>query len=220
MTCALSWSGGKDSTLALDHALRAGLPVRHLFNIYDGRSGRVRFHGVRRELIAAQARSLGLDIVQRATDASGFEAAFLAVLDELAERGVDTVLFGNIHLGDVRAWYEERTTGRGFTHREPLWGEPPEALVREFQQRGHRAVIVSVDLEAGRREWLGRELDEALLAEILHLETVDPCGEHGEYHSFVFGGPLFDPELRVRRGATREEEGHQLLDLTLDGSSP
>lgn len=215
MSCALAWSGGKDSTLALDRAWRQGLPVRFLFNTYDGRTDRVRFHGVRRELIAAQARALGLDVIQIPTYPDRFESAFLSGLDTLARRGVDTVLFGNVHLADVRAWYEERTTARGFRHREPLWGEPPEALVREFIERGHRAVVVSVDLAAAPRDWLGRSLDEALLDEILTAGTVDPCGERGEYHSFSFGGPLFDPQLEIRHGVVREEESHVLLDLTL-----
>lgn len=215
MTCALSWSGGKDSALALDRALRMGLPVRYLFNIYDGRTGRVRFHGVRRQLIAEQARSLDLGLVQRATDPQGFEAAFLSLLDDLAKRGVEQVLFGNIHLEDVRAWYEERTTARGFRHREPLWGEEPGDLVLEFVRRRHRALIVSLNREVGPQDWLGRELSEELVGEIRQHESVDPCGEHGEYHTFVFGGPLFATDLQLSRGPVHEQEGHLLLDLTL-----
>ncbi len=110
MTFALSWSGGKDSTLALDRAHRQGLHVQYLFNIYDGASGRVRFHGVRKEMLAAQAESLDLELVQRATAADDFESVFLAVLDELTRRGANAIIFGNIHLTDVPGWYEERTT--------------------------------------------------------------------------------------------------------------
>jgi uncharacterized protein (TIGR00290 family) len=212
---ALSWSGGKDSTLALDRARRQGLDVRYLFNIYEGSSGRVRFHGVRRECIAAQAVALGLSLVQRHTHPDDFEAVFLSALDELKERGVEGIVFGNIHLADVRAWYEERTTGRGFRHVEPLWGEPPGALVRELVRRGHRARIVSIDLKQGRREWLGRDLDDALLAEIEGVPGVDPCGEKGEYHSFAFGGPLFAQPLAIREVGRVERDGHLLLDFDL-----
>lgn len=212
--CALAWSGGKDSTLALDRARRQGLDVRYLFNIYEGSSERVRFHGVRRQLIAAQADALGLGLVQRHTQPDDFETVFLAALDELKRLGVEGIVFGNIHLADVRAWYEERTTARGFRHLEPLWGEPPGALVREFVRRGHRARIVSVDLTQGRREWLGLEITEALVA---HLEEagVDPCGEKGEYHSFAYGGPLFAGPLATREAGWVEMEGHLLLDLEL-----
>lgn len=215
MLCALSWSGGKDSALALDRAQGAGIPVRCLFNIYDGRTGRVRFHGVRRELIAAQARAMGLQLIQRATGEERFEATFLSILDELADRSVDAVMFGNIHLADVRGWYEERTRARGFEHREPLWGEQPADLLKEFVVRGHRALVVSVDLEVGQRDWLGRELTGELIDEIRSQGSVDPCGEHGEYHTFVFDGPLLPRALGFKIGALHEEEGHLQLDLTL-----
>src|SRR5689334_12491732 len=131
MRHALFWSGGKDSLLALDRAQRTGLAVTHLVNLYDAATGRVRFHGVRRALIAAQAQSLGKQLVQMATDPQSFEPAFLSALDELRRSGVGGVLFGNIHLADVRAWYEQRTTAAGFRHVELLWGEPPLDLVRE-----------------------------------------------------------------------------------------
>ena len=216
MDCALGWSGGKDSALALDRALAAGLRVRFLFNIYDGRTGRLRFHGVRRELIAAQAQGLGLELIQRPTGEDGFEAAFLSILDELADRSVGAVMFGNIHLADVRAWYEERTVARGFEHHEPLWGEPPVDLLAELVRRGHRAVVVSIDLRLGRRGWLGRELNDDLIEEIRSHDSVDPCGERGEYHTFVFAGPLLARPLSLKAAAHHEQEGHLQLDLTLD----
>lgn len=212
---ALAWSGGKDSTLALDRARRQGLDVRYLLNVYEGSSARVRFHGVRREWIAAQAVALGLRLVQRHTHPDDFETVFLAALDELGDLGVKGIVFGNIHLADVRAWYEERTTARGLRHVEPLWGEPPGALVREFVRCGHRARIVSVDLSQGRREWLGRDLDDTLVAEIEGVPSVDPCGEKGEYHSFAFGGPLFARPLEMREKGRIEMEGHLLLDFDL-----
>lgn len=201
--------------LALDRAQRLGLPVRYLFNIYDGCSGRVRFHGVRRELIAAQADSLGLELIQMPAGPTGFEAAFQAILDELAGCDVRGTLFGNIHLADVRAWYEERTTGAGFEHIEPLWGEPPADLIREFCARGHRALIVSVDIEAADARWLGQEIGDELIAEILANDSVDPCGERGEFHSFAFAGPLFRRPIAAEPGETKELEGHRLLDLRL-----
>ncbi len=213
MTHALSWSGGKDSTLALDRALRDGLEVRYLFNIYDAATRRVRFHGVRRELIAAQAEALELELVQRSALPDAFETVFIDILDELVRLGVRGVLFGNIHLADVRAWYEERTARAGLQHIEPLWGDPPAELIREFVERGYRGIVVSVDTSRGNAAWLGDELDEEFVAAVTSTPGVDPCGEHGEFHSFVYDGPLFSRPLRVERGATLEKEGHRLLDL-------
>jgi uncharacterized protein (TIGR00290 family) len=210
---ALSWSGGKDSTLALDRALRGGLPVHHLFNLYDADSERVAFHGVRAQLIRRQAERLGLGILQLPVPRGEFERVFLDGLDRLRALGVTGIAFGNIHLADVRAWYEERTRARGFEHVEPLWGEPPHALVAEFLARGYRALLVSVDLARGRREWLGRELTPAFAAEIATVESVDVAGENGEYHTYVFDGPLFGSRIPLRSGDVFEDRGHCLLDV-------
>ena len=217
MIHALSWSGGKDAALALDRAVRQGLDVRYLFNIYEGVSGRVRFHGLRRELIAAQAHALGLELVQAHTHPGDYAAALDRVLDELADRGVEGIVFGNIHLEDIRDWYDDRLRARGLEHVEPLWGERPEALIQEFLERGYRARVVGVNLELGRPEWLGRDLDRRLLDEIAGVPGTDIAGEHGEYHTFVYDGPLFRAPVRFTTGSTFELDGHRLLDLVPAG---
>lgn len=213
MSCAVAWSGGKDSALALDRAVRQGLGVTHLFNLYEGSTGRVRFHGVPGELIARQADALGLRLVQLHTHPADFATAFAAGLDRLVTEGVRALVFGNIHLADVRAWYEERTTAAGFRHIEPLWGEDTGRLLREFHQRGYRTLVVSVSLELGRREWLGRELDPALARELLDTPDADAAGERGEYHTFVWDGPLFLRPLPVSIVGELELEGHAFADL-------
>jgi uncharacterized protein (TIGR00290 family) len=200
--------------LALDRAVRAGLPVKRLFNLFDAESGRVPFHGVRAEMIQRQARELGLELLQLGVPPGAYEERFLYGLDRLREAGVDSIIFGNIHLGDVRAWYEERTRGRGFEHVEPLWSEDPAALVREFLDRGYRTIIASADLERGRREWVGQELTRALADEIGAAEGVDAAGERGEYHTFVFAGPVFASSIHVHVGEIVEHKGHVLVDLT------
>src|SRR6185503_10648749 len=166
MAYALMSSGGKDGTLALDRALRQGLDVRMLANIYEGSTGRVRFHGVRSELIAHQAAALGLELVSAHTSPQDFEPVFLKVLDQLRGRGCTGIVFGNIHLADVRAWYEDRVRNAGLDHVEPLWGDPPIELVHEVVERGYRALMVSVDLKQRAAGLLGRELDADLLTEI------------------------------------------------------
>lgn len=212
VTYALFWSGGKDSTFALHRACGAGMEVCYLVNIYEGRSGRVRFHGVRAELIRAQAAALGIPLLQRHTHPDPFEPVFEQVLDELRSGGVEGVLFGNIHLADVRAWYEARTTRRGFLHRELLWGEPPGQLVRQFLQAGYRAVVTAVDLARGDASWVGRELDEGLV-EAVEAFGADPCGEFGEYHTFVFQGPLFQHPVPFTLGERVERDAHLFVDL-------
>jgi len=214
-SCALSFSGGKDSMLALDRAIRRGWPVSYLLNLYDEASQRVRFHGVRLTLIQAQADALGIPLLSKPTRPETFEQVFLAALDELHERGVDAILFGNIHLADVRAWYEERTTGRGLLHLEPLWGEPVEALAREVIQRGYHAILTSVELARAKDVWLGQPLSDALLAEFTQ-SGIDLCGERGEYHTFVSDGPLFRAPVPVRLGERVSMPGYALIDLRLE----
>lgn len=213
--CAVSWSGGKDSAHALHRALGEGRRITHLFNIYEGSTGRVRFHGVRKELIAAQARALGLELVQAATGPDDFETVFLRTLDRLAGLGIGCVVFGNIHLEEIREWYESRTRERGFDHVEPLWGGDPARLVLDVLGFGYRCVVVSVDLERGDPSWVGRELTPELARRLIADPDVDPCGERGEYHTFVFGGPAFRHPLSVAAGEELEIEGHRLVDLTL-----
>jgi uncharacterized protein (TIGR00290 family) len=214
MKYALFWSGGKDSLLALDRARRAGLDVTHLVNIYEGNSGRVRFHGVRRGFIRTQADALGMSLVQKHTHPENFEQALAAALVDLSAAGIGGIVFGNIHLADIRAWYEERTKGAGFEHVEPLWGDPPAVLIREFVERGHHARIVSVNLSCGRAEWLGRDFDAVLIADLEAAAPADVCGERGEYHSYAYGGPLFRAPLQIAEEGRLEMEGHLVLDFS------
>jgi uncharacterized protein (TIGR00290 family) len=215
MSYALMSSGGKDSTLALDRARRMGLDVRYLANIYEGSTGRVRFHGVRHQLVEAQAASLGLECVQASTTLDDFDQVFHQVLSDLASRGCRGMVFGNIFLEDVRGWYEQRVRARGMDHVEPLWGEPSIELVHEVVERGYRAMVVGVDLHQPAADFLGRELDADLLTEIGITDNLDAAGERGEYHTFVYDGPTFAYPLLVKRGERVDFDGHRFLDLTL-----
>ncbi|HEY7346976.1 MAG TPA: hypothetical protein VH599_01560 [Ktedonobacterales bacterium] len=214
-SCALSFSGGKDSMLALDRAIRRGWPVTSLLNLYDAASQRVRFHGVRKELIQAQADALGIALLAYPTQPETFEQVFLDALADLRERGVDAIIFGNIHLADVRAWYEERTTGQGLRHLEPFWGEPVGLLAREVIKRGYHAILTSVELARAREVWLGQPFSEALIAEF-ETAGIDACGERGEYHTFVSGGPLFRYPLPVSLGERVSTPGYALIDILLE----
>jgi uncharacterized protein (TIGR00290 family) len=206
------WSGGKDSALALRRALARGLEVDALVNLIDGPSGRVRFHATRAELIAAQAAALSRPLRQIATTPHDFEARFRAALASLAADGFGGVVFGDIHLAEVRAWYEQRVREAGLEHVEPLWGEPPDALLREFVAGGGRAVITCVEVARLGSAWLGRVIDDAFPGEIA-AAGIDPCGENGEYHSFAFAGPPFRSAVAWAPSEIREESGFAQLDL-------
>jgi diphthine-ammonia ligase len=218
-SCALSFSGGKDSMLALDRATRQGWPVKYLVNLYDEASQRVRFHGIRKELIQAQADALGLPLLAYPTQPETFEQIFLAALKDVRARGVDTIIFGNIHLADVRAWYEERTTGHGLHHLEPLWGEAPATLVHEVIERGYHAILTSIELARSRVEWLGQPLTPALVS-AFEQAGIDVCGERGEYHTFVTDGPLFQHPIPISLGQAANMPGFALIEIAQAPAMP
>ena len=209
---ALMWSGGKDSALALQRATAAGLVVTRLINFYDAATGRVRFHATRSDMIRAQAIAAGLELRAIGTSWPAMEGRLCEELATLRRDGFAGVVLGDIHLAEVRAWYEKRVRSEGLQHAEPLWGESSAQLVREFVDAGGRAVITCIDTSRLDASWLGRIIDEAFLDEIGDT-GVDPCGENGEYHSFAFRGPVFTRPVNWRPGETRSESGFSQLDL-------
>ncbi len=212
---ALSFSGGKDSMLALDRFVRSGGRIDFLVTLYDAASERVRFHGVPITHIQAQANALGIPLLCYPNAPEQFEQVFLQSLADLREMGVDTIVFGNIHLADVRAWYEERTSAAGLAHIEPLWGDDPGLLVRETINRGYTAVLTCIELTRTRPEWLGARLTETLAREF-EVNGIDPCGERGEYHTFVSDGPLFSHPLPISPGEVVESGGFRQVDVILE----
>lgn len=213
LTYALMWSGGKDSYLALARARRQGFALSTLVNFYDEDTGRVRFHATRRELVAAQGFALGLRLLQYPTRAETYERVFVAALRDLSRSGHRGAVFGDIHLADVRAWFEERVRTAGLEHVEPLWSVPSAELLYEFVDGGAAAVITCVETAKLPASWLGRAIDEAFAADIARHPEVDPCGERGEYHSFVYAGPLFTEPVHWRPGPIHEEGGFAQLEL-------
>jgi uncharacterized protein (TIGR00290 family) len=210
---ALMWSGGKDSALALDRARRAGMEVSRLLTFYDSATRRVRFHATRVEMLEAQAVAVGIGLRAIPTTWAEMEANLRLELASLREEGFTGVVFGDIHLADVRAWYEDCVTAAGLEHIEPIWGEPPGLLLAEFISSGGRAVITCVDLAKLDEVWLGRVIDERFASEI-ETAGVDPCGENGEYHSFAFAGPVFSAPVAWLAGERRLDAGFAQLDLT------
>jgi uncharacterized protein (TIGR00290 family) len=217
---ALMWSGGKDSALALDRARQSGLDVARLISFYDSATRRVRFHATRIEMLEAQAASIGVDLRAIPTSWPEMEASLGRELGLLHEEGFAGVIFGDIHLADVRGWYETRVVAAGLGHVEPLWGDRPMALLAEFISSGGRAVLTCVELKKLDESWLGRVTDGQFARDI-EKAGVDACGENGEYHSFAFAGPVFKRPVRWTAGERRLDAGFAQLDLVQErGSAP
>jgi uncharacterized protein (TIGR00290 family) len=201
----LSWSGGKDSSLALaelraDPAYEVVALLTSVTHEYD----RVSIHGVRRALLEAQASALGLPLVEVVlhpnSSNDAYEAAFLEALARVrAERpDVRKLAFGDLYLADVRNYREELLRRTAFEPLFPLWGRDTSALAAEFIDAGFKATLVCVDTQQLPASFAGRDFDVDLLASL--PATADPCGENGEFHTFVRAGPIFHESIDVQLG--------------------
>jgi uncharacterized protein (TIGR00290 family) len=199
----LSWSGGKDSALAL-HALRASEdfePAGLLTTITEGYD-RVSIHGVRRDLLERQAESIGLPlhqvlIPQDCTNEI-YEDHLAAALREIKAQGIHQVAFGDLFLEDIRAYRERQMAALGLEPVFPLWMRDTTELARELFQGGFQAVLVCVDTDILDPVFAGRAFDEDLLRDL--PADVDPCGENGEFHTFTHAGPIFRTPIGIKLG--------------------
>ncbi len=190
---ALAWSGGKDSALALGALRREGTKVAALLTTFTDDYDRVSMHGVRRALLRNQAAAVGIPLVEVGIPAdcvievyaARMEAAFRS--PPLAD--LDAVASGDLFLEDVRAYREERLASAGKSALFPLWGQDTGALARSFVEDGYEAYVVCVDTSRLDASFAGRKYDAAFLHDL--PPGIDPCGENGEFHTFVHGGPIF-----------------------------
>jgi len=196
---AISWSGGKDSCAALARA-RESFDVVAMVTMFDEEAARSRSHGLRPEVLAAQADRLGLRRITGRCTWQTYDRAFSEALATLTSDGITHVIFGDILFEEHRRWAEGICAPHGIIAVEPLWGCSTEALFEEWIASGADAVIVTARAECLDETWLGRRLDRDLLPEFTRL-GVDPCGERGEYHTVVTDCPAFSRPLRVRAGS-------------------
>lgn len=203
----LSWSGGKDSALALD-TLRndTSVNVVALLTTVTAEYDRISIHGVRRSLLYEQAASVGLPVheivLTPRSSNDAYDAAVAQALGELRHRHPDVrrIAYGDLFLEDVRRYREERLSALGFECAFPIWGRPTDALAREFVDRGFEARLVCVDTTLLDGSFSGRRYDHELLDAL--PASVDPCGERGEFHTFVSNGPGFSSPVSYAVGET------------------
>jgi len=196
-----SFSGGKDSMLAVQRARAQGLEVRWLLAMLEETGERLRSHGVPLALLQAQADALGLELVAAAASWDDYQSVFISQLQALAARGAQAAVFGDIDLQPHRDWEERVCAQAGLQAHLPLWGEPRRALVDAFLAQGWRARVVCVDSRHLDDAFCGREFDADFIASL--PAGVDACGENGEFHTFVFDGPGFSRPLAHRVAGLR-----------------
>ncbi|MFT4154783.1 diphthine--ammonia ligase [Parafilimonas sp.] len=198
-----NWSGGKDAALALYKAmLSEKYDIRYLLTSFNSVHNRVSMHGVRRSLTEAQAASIGLPLtaVELSEDPSmeEYESKMREALTGLRDGGCYPAIYGDIFLEDLRAYREEKLRPGGLECVFPLWQTDTAVLIKEFIHAGFKAVIACVNAAFLDRSFCGRLIDESFINDL--PDNVDPCGENGEFHSFVFDGPIFKEPIKFKQG--------------------
>ena len=219
----LSWSSGKDSAMALYRILKAeDYELVCLLTTITDQFRRVSMHGVREELLDLQAESLGYDLekvmIPYPCPNTVYEEKMANTLSIWKAKDVSHVIFGDLFLGDIRKYREEKLAQIGMTPVFPLWRSDTRQLAWEMLKTGFRAVVTCVDPRKLPATFAGRFFDESFLRSI--PSQVDPCGENGEFHTFVYDGPIFKRPISVRVGETVTRDGFVFADLVrMDGSS-
>lgn len=198
-----NWSGGKDSTLALYRTLQnSHFDIRYLLTTFNEEADRISMHGVRRELLLAQAKSIGIPTktiqLPSSSDMKAYETVMNIAIQELKSEGISNCLFGDIFLEDLRKYREQKLEEVSISAYFPLWEENTTDLVHEFVNSGFKTIVVCVDSSKLDESFVGRVIDHQFLADL--PENVDPCGENGEFHTFVFDGPLFSKPIEFELG--------------------
>jgi uncharacterized protein (TIGR00290 family) len=212
----LSWSSGKDSAWSL-YLLRQNpeYEIVGLLTTFNCAADRVAMHGVRRALVKAQAETGGVPLwevdLPWPCSNDDYECAMSQTCKKAVESGIDCVAFGDLFLTDIRAYREKQLRDTGLQPVFPLWGIPTRALAQEMIDCGLRAKLACIDTKQISGDFAGREFDTHLLCEL--PASADPCGENGEFHSFVYAGPMFSRRLDIEVGNIVQREQFAYADL-------
>src|SRR3989344_1248724 len=199
MKVIVSISGGKDSTFALYKAIQRGYEVAYLANTISDDFKRVRFHGVKGQVIRKQAKALGIPLLQTETSEENYRRDYIENIEEIIKKeGIEGLVLGDIFLEDCFDWAKGICDQLGIELIEPLWKSDPEQTFKEFIELGFEAIVVSSQADILDKSWVGRKLDQQFLEDIKKLKNVDICGENGEYHSLVLNGPIFKKKLEIK----------------------
>jgi uncharacterized protein (TIGR00290 family) len=212
----LSWSSGKDSAWSL-YLLQqqAGYEIAGLLTTFNRKADRVAMHGVRRSLVQAQAEAAGIPLwevpLPWPCSNDDYESAMRGACEKAIDAGIEAVAFGDLFLTDIRAYREKQLQNTGLQPLFPVWGLPTKDLAQQMIASGLRAKLTCIDCQQLAAEFAGRDFDMRLLTEL--PASVDPCGENGEFHSFVYAGPMFRHEVPIEVGEIVQRDRFTFADL-------
>jgi diphthine-ammonia ligase len=212
MKIVASWSGGKDSCFACYKAIQEGYNVSQLLIMMSDPS-KSNFHLIRSDMLDAQSQAIGIPIVKWTTKPDTYEQDFKKALGQMKEKGVEGIVTGDVY--DVAlheaGWLDRVCKEVGLTPVKPLWHRDTQQILSEFISEGFKATVVRVKTDVLGMEWLGREINQEFFDDLLKLGTVDPCGERGEFHTLVTGGPLFKKRIEILESEKVKLNGHGRL---------
>jgi uncharacterized protein (TIGR00290 family) len=216
MKVFVSWSGGKDSVLACYRMMQQPVTeIVGLVNMMTENGEYSRSHGLSTAVLREQAAAVGIPLIQRSASWADYEKQFKTALVELKEKGAEAGVFGDIDLEAHREWVERVCRETGLQAILPLWNEKREALLEELICAGFKSRIVVTDQACMGEEWLGCEIDRDFLRKMAAHPHIDPCGEKGEYHTFVYDGPIFKRPVRFYEESRFEKDKHWISKLAL-----
>ncbi|MDY6863607.1 MAG: diphthine--ammonia ligase [Thermodesulfobacteriota bacterium] len=207
------FSGGKESVLSYYRALKSGISISYLVNMVSEDGERCRSHGVSSDCLKLQSDAIGVPVIQRKTSWQNYENEFKKIISDLKNEGIKIGIFGDIDLQEHRDWVERVCKDIEIKPILPLWKGKREELLKDFIQLGFRAIVIATQAFSMGKEWLGRKIDAEFIKNLKDLDNIDLCGEKGEYHTFVFNGPIFKKPVEIKTGEKIFRDNHWFLKI-------
>ncbi len=209
-----SWSGGKDSSLSLYHAIKMGGRPRYLLNMLREDGKRSRSHGISFDSLQKQTKALGIPLVTRSTSWDDYEANFISALQEFQKEGIEVGIFGDIDIDEHREWVERVCSYANIKPFLPLWKRSRKELLGELLDLGFKATIIVIKEDKLDKNFLGKTLNKEVIAE-LETTGIDLSGEIGEYHTIVTDGPTFSYPINLEKKEKKFKDGYWFLDISV-----
>ncbi len=214
MKAVCLWSAGKDSCFAYYKAKQQGHNIISLFNFTESNSANSLSHGLSAELIQRQIQATGISFLQKPMPKENYRNEFISLINQWKkEKEIEGIVFGDIYLQEHKNWIDKVCEELEITPIFPLWGKDTSILINEIIEAGFKAVVVSTLKDFLSDEWLGRKIDNDFVKEIKALGNIDLCGEKGEFHTFVYNGPIFKKQVEFSIGKKISKAKHWFLEL-------
>ena len=210
------WSGGKESALSLYRAKNEGIEITYLLNMLSEDGEYSRSHRIRKDCLRGQSEAIRIPIIQRKTSWENYEREFKSAVLELKENGLEAGVFGDVDLQEHRDWVERVCKDLGVKPILPLSKEKREKIIKDFIEANFKAIVIVTQANLLGKEWLGKKIDEEFIDNLKSLTNVDLCGEKGEYHTFVYDGPIFEKQVKFAVGKSVFKDEHWFLEVLKD----